>query len=182
MCSVSKILSSVCVGSLLLYARTDPAISGRFRPLPPPFGTEWCRFEVASNPRDVRDYSDCITHENLRVAVCSMVDDSRCVNFSAVACCQRSGRGWGRLPRPWQLLAAPSVALLSSDFRYVDRLPPREKALVTVLLLLSSLRIGAVPTDYRTFPMLDFCYERRCGQCGSSLAFLAMRPEKHFCL
>lgn len=35
------------------------------------------RFEAASNPQDVRDYSDCITHENLRVAVCSMVDDSR---------------------------------------------------------------------------------------------------------
>lgn len=35
------------------------------------------RFETASNPQDVRDYNDCITHENLRVAVCSMVDDSR---------------------------------------------------------------------------------------------------------
>ncbi|CAM9428905.1 unnamed protein product [Scytosiphon promiscuus] len=33
-------------------------------------------FEAASNPQDVRDYNDCITHENLRVAVCSMVDDS----------------------------------------------------------------------------------------------------------
>ncbi|CAN0186780.1 unnamed protein product, partial [Laminaria digitata] len=33
-------------------------------------------FEAASNPQDVKDYSDCITHENLRVAVCSMVNDS----------------------------------------------------------------------------------------------------------
>eukprot|EP00752_Nemacystus_decipiens_P008465 g7565.t2 len=33
-------------------------------------------FEEASNPQDVRDYNDCITHENLRAAVCSMVDDS----------------------------------------------------------------------------------------------------------
>ena len=35
------------------------------------------RFETAFNPQDVRDYNDCITHENLRVAVCSAVDDSR---------------------------------------------------------------------------------------------------------
>lgn len=35
------------------------------------------RFEAASNPQDVRDYSDCITHETLRVAVCAMVEDSR---------------------------------------------------------------------------------------------------------
>ncbi|CAM9178435.1 unnamed protein product [Ectocarpus sp. 4 AP-2014] len=44
-------------------------------------------FEAASNPQDVRDYSDCITHETLRVAVCAMVDDSSLSN-SMPACFQ----------------------------------------------------------------------------------------------